>query len=146
MFEQNNLEKGNTIILSPYANTVVGYSVDFWIQLSEKLSEKGYCICTNCGANEKEIPGTKRFSFGFEIAQKVLDYAGFFIAVRNGFCDIVCNSDAKKIIIYPIYNLFNSDVYEFCSLKKMGIGKNYIELQWRYEKYEELGNIVLKYL
>lgn len=146
LFEQNNLEKGNTVILSPYANTVVGYSVDFWIELSEKLNEKGYCVCTNCGRNEKAIPGTKRFSFGLEIAQKVLDYAGFFIAIRNGFCDIVCNSDAKKIIIYPIYDLFNSDVYEFCSLKKMGIGKNFIELQWKYEKYEELGNIVLKYL
>lgn len=146
LFEQNNLQLGKTVILSPYANTVVGYPTTFWVHLSEELKKRGYSVCTNCGKDELTIPGTKRLCFDLEKAQKVLDYAGYFIAIRNGFCDIVCNSEAKKIIIYPIYNIFNSDVYEFCSLKKMGIGKNVIEIEWRYEKYEELERTVLEQL
>lgn len=146
LFKDYGLEPYNTVILSPYANTIVGYPIDFWIDLSEKLKEKGYCVCTNCGGNEKEIPGTIRFSFGLEIAEKVLDYAGYFIALRNGFCEIVCHSTAKKILIYPIYDIFNSNVYDFCSLKKMGIGRNYIEIKWKYSNYKKLEEKMLTIL
>lgn len=138
----NGLKPEKTVILSPYANTVIGFPVEFWTNLSQKLKEKKYFVCTNCSGSEREIPGTVRLSFGLEIAEAVLNMAGYFVAIRNGFCDIVSNSTAKKIIIYPIYPLFNSDVYEFCSLKKMGIGRNFVEIQWKYNKYDELVRII----
>ena len=144
IFLENKLKPEKTVILSPYANTVIGFPTEFWIGLASKLKEKGYCVCTNCSGDEKEIMGTIRLSVGLDIVEAVLNEAGYLIAMRSGFCDIVSNSDAYKIIIYPLYYLFNSDVYEFCSLKKMGIGKNYTEIQWRYERYDELAECILK--
>lgn len=146
LFEQQNLRKGKTVILAPYANTVIGYPQTFWIELADRLTEEGYDVCTNCNGTEKEIIGTKRLEFKLEIAERVIDYAGYFIGLRSGFCDIICNSSARKVILYPIYYIFNSDLYEFCSLKKMGVGKNYIEIQWKYDKFEELKNIIINNL
>lgn len=142
-FEQNGLLPHRTIVFSPYANTEVGYPIQFWEQLADELKKKGYAVCTNCSGREREIPGTVRASFGLELAENFVTYAGYFIAVRSGFCDIVCNSSAKKIIIYPVYKLFNTNIFDFCSFQKMGIGKNYEELKWNYSNLEQLSDKVI---
>ncbi len=132
-FKEKGLQKGKTLIISPYANTILGYKIEFWMNISEKMKKKGFFVCTNCSGREKEIPGTVKLNFSLEMAEEVIDYAGYFLGLRSGFCDIICNSIAPKFIIYPDYKIFNSNVYEFCSFSKMKIGKNIKEFCWGYQ-------------
>lgn len=138
LFEKNGLQEGKTVILSPYANTIIGYPISFWIKIAEELKKAGFSVCTNCNGSEPEIPGAPALHFSLESAQAVTEYAGYFIGLRSGFCDIICNSSAFKLIIYPEYEIFNTDVYTFCSFERMKIGKNYKEIKWNYENTDAL--------
>lgn len=101
-FEKNNLKKGKTVILSPYANTVISIPDQIWIAIAEKLSQKGYCVCTSC-AGEKEEPvlGTKAVNFPVDAACHIAEAAGYFIGLRSGLCDIIMKADCRKVILYP---------------------------------------------
>lgn len=138
IFLDNNLQVGKTVVLSPYANTVIGYDKSFWEGLNNFFVKKGYSVCTNCGPDEHEIEGTSRVYVDLICAEQFLDLAGYFVGLRSGFCDIICNSSANKIIIYPIYRIFNSNLYEFCSFEKMGIGQNITEIKWKHTRLNEL--------
>lgn len=144
LFDHYNLCPHNTVIISPYANTILGYSKEFWLHLVQQLKGEGFNVCTNCSGREKPLANTIAFSFPLEIAEEVADYAGYFLGLRSGFCDLICNSIAYKCIIYPDYPIFNSNVYDFCSLKKMNIGKNYKEICWAYDDLNTLQLIIIK--
>lgn len=144
LFKENKLIPGKTVIISPYANTVIGYSLSLWSSITLKLNEMGYTVCTNCNGREEELPGTIRLSYPIDKAESVVNYAGFFVAIRNGFCDIICNTECKKIIIYPIYEIFNSTLFDFCSFTKMNIGRNIEEIQWGYDNLNILAEHVIK--
>ena len=98
---------------------------------------------TQCAGREKPIKGAKSFPFPLEKAEAVLDYAGYFLGLRSGFCDLICNSEAFKYVINPDYPIFNSNVYEFCSFYKMNIGKNIKEICWGYEDMKTLQECVI---
>lgn len=139
----HQLRQGKTVIISPYANTVIGYPTSFWILLIQKLIGLGFSVYTNCNGSEPEITGAPALDFPLEIAEQVLNYAGFFVGIRSGFCDIICNTSAYKVIIYPEYEIFNSSVYDFCSFEKMKIGKNFKEIQWDYSSLNKLCEIII---
>lgn len=143
LFDKYNLEQGNTVIVSPYANTIIGYEPLFWEQIVDELIKIGFTVCTNCAGREKPIKGAKSFPFPLEKAEAVLDYAGYFLGLRSGFCDLICNSKAFKYIINPDYPIFNSNVYEFCSFYKMNIGKNIKEICWGYEDIKTLQECII---
>lgn len=144
LFTEHQLQPGNTVIISPYANTIIGYAPDFWERVTDKLKQWGFTVCTNCSGKEKALPGTVRLSFPLEIAQEVLDYAGYFVGLRSGFCDIICNSAAFKCVLYPDYPIFNSNVYAFCSFEQMRIGRNYKEICWDYQDLPILADLTVK--
>lgn len=143
MFEQHDLKRGNTVIISPYANTIIGYEPLFWEKVVEKLKKEGFDVCTNCAGREKAINGAKAFPFPLELAEAVLNYAGYFLGLRSGFCDLICNAEAFKYIIYPDYLIFNSNVYEFCSFEKMKIGRNIKEICWDYDDMNMLQKCIV---
>ncbi|MFR1017841.1 MAG: hypothetical protein ACLS5Z_05940 [Clostridium fessum] len=143
LFDKFELEEGNTVIISPYANTIIGYEPLFWEQIVVELIKKGFTVCTNCAGREKPIKGAKSFPFPLEKAEAVLDYAGYFLGLRSGFCDLICNSEAFKYVINPDYPIFNSNVYEFCSFYKMNIGKNIKEICWGYEDMKTLQECII---
>jgi hypothetical protein len=128
IFTFNGLIDGKTVILSPIAKTCIGYSDAFWKNLAQELKFRGFVVCTNTIEKKDVIEGTIPIFFSFQNSEAVLNRAGLFIALRSGLCDVVCNTECKKIILYPEYRIFNSSLYDFCSLEKMGIGKNYIEI------------------
>lgn len=146
LFASYHLKPGNTVILSPYANTIIGYSPEFWNKLVNRLKASGFLVCTNCSGREPPLVGTKQLPFPLEIAEEVVDYAGYFVGLRSGFCDVICNSIAFKCFLYPDYPIFNSNIYSFCSFTKMKIGQNYKDICWDYEDLELLQNLVLKSL
>lgn len=144
ILQTNNFETNNTIILSPYANTIMGYSLEFWSELANKLKELGFNVFTNCVGREPIIPNTSPISFPLNIAEQVIQKAGYFIGLRSGFCDVICNSEAFKCIIYPDYPIFNSNVYAFCSFSNMKVGNNIKEICWGYEDLNTLKELIIK--
>lgn len=142
--EEAGVEKGNSVIISPYAKSLVGFDKNVWKQIADKLISSGFKVFTNCADNEIEIEGTARLSFPINEAFGVVEYAGYFVGIRSGFCDVISETNSKKILIYPDYNQFNGlGTYEFCSLAAMGFGKNYIEHKLKFEDGESLAEIVL---
>lgn len=122
----------NTIIISPYANSVKIYSDRFWIRLIDKLRKIGFQVIVNCGKQEKSF-GCERIFFYYKDAKSILEYAGYFIGLRSGLCDIVSSIDCIKVVLYPRllpkpnYSEHRSDM-QFCSLKTLGLCKDVIEL------------------
>ncbi|HBI62323.1 MAG TPA: hypothetical protein DDY31_14105 [Lachnospiraceae bacterium] len=128
LFERKKLRQGRTVILSPYAGSFVSeMGKEEWVRIAKQLKERDYDICTNCiGELEKPIEGTTPIHFPYYEAVSVLEYAGGFIALRSGLCDIVSSAKCKMVIIYEAG--FNAASYEYFSLQKMGLREEVIEL------------------
>lgn len=133
LFDSLNLPEGRTIIIAPYAGSFESsVSIELWQKLTKLLKIKGYSVCTNCyGEKEIPIPGTKSVIFPYESAIDVLEYAGGFIALRSGLCDIVSSAKCQMVIIYE--NGFNASRYEFFSLKKMGLNSCANEVVYAFD-------------
>lgn len=112
------------MILAPYAGSFVSeIPIGFWEKLALRLREQGYSVCTNCAA-DKEVPvrGTIPVTFPYSWAVDFVDFAGVFVALRSGLCDIVSSSNAKMVILYE--DGFNASSLEYFGLVNMGIGES----------------------
>lgn len=137
VFREKDLLVGNTVILSPYSNTLADLPDGFWEGLAEKLMREGLAVCTNSGGDtEPAVKGTVAVSVSLEIAPQFVEKAGYFVGVRSGFCDIVSGTKARKIILYDARNrFFNSSAYEYFNLKAMGLCDDAVEIQ--FERADE---------
>ena len=119
-----SIPKGKTVIMAPYANTVGNIEIEIWEKMVNKLKQKGYDVYTNSiGENEPAINGSKAISFSIEEAVSLVEYAGCFIALRSGLCDVISTAKARKIVLYPdrgaeFFNInkmgLSSDIKEYC--------------------------------
>lgn len=139
IFKEKGLEYGNTVILSPYSNTLADLPLELWENIAKDLLDRGMIVCTNSsGESEPAILNTISLFFPIGIASQFVEKAGYFIGVRSGFCDIISSADAKKIILYDAKNRFyNCSAYEYFSLKKMQLSDDVVELQY----YENSGDL-----
>lgn len=129
LFKQNHLQKGKTVIIAPYAGSFrSSIGVGTWKVIIDILHRKGYSVCTNCFGVEQPLPETTVIQFPYEQVVNVIEYAGYFIGVRSGLCDIASLAKCCKIILYES-NFLASD-YEFFSLRKMGICKDVLEYDY----------------
>ncbi len=129
---KNNLRKGKTIIISPYATTLADLPGTFWEKLVVRLIKLGYMVCTNIGSEyETAVENTTPIFFPLSIAPQVVEYAGYFVGVRSGLCDVISSSQAKKIILYGHTNWFyNCRAYEYFSLNKMKLCNDAVEIEF----------------
>lgn len=127
-FEENHLIPGKTVVISPYAGHFVADIPDNeWVRIVEELKRKGYTVCTNTGGpNEHAIPGTVAPFIELQDCVEFVDTAGYFIGVRSGFCDLICNSECKKTIIYETGAPAGDIV--FFGFNSMKLGKNIREV------------------
>ena len=131
-FHDKGLCAGHTVVFAPYAGSFVSeIPIAFWETLASQLKEYGYSVCTNC-SNEKEIPikDTIPVIFPYSWAVDFIDYAGGFVALRSGLCDVVSSSKAKMVILYE--NGFNASSIEYFGLSRMGLNSRVKEIV--YEK------------
>ena len=129
LFDQNHLQKGKTVIIAPYAGSFQSsIGSETWKALVEILHKRGYSVCTNCYGDEKPLLGTIAIQFPYEQVVNVIEYAGSFIGIRSGLCDIASSAKCRKIILYES-NFLASD-YEFFSLSKMGICEEVLEYDY----------------
>lgn len=133
LFDQNHLQKGKTVIIAPYAGSFQS-SIDIgtWKELIDILYQKGYSVCTNCFGTEMPLPSTLAIQFPYEQVINVIEYAGYFVGVRSGLCDIASNANAKITVIYE--EGFLASDYEFFSIKKMGLNDEIHEIIYNEKK------------
>ncbi len=144
--EKYALKKGRTVILAPYATTLTDMPNSFWEAIATKLRADGWEVCTNCGQDEESvIAGTKDVFFPLDIAPQFIAWAGMFIGVRSGLCDVISGADAKKIILYDNANyFFASPAYEYFSLRKIGLSDEAVEICYDNQNLDEVRNRVLQ--
>ncbi|WP_026521609.1 hypothetical protein [Butyrivibrio sp. VCB2001] len=136
-FASKGLIPGKTIILSPYAGFFKScIETSVWEQLTERFIESGYTVATNSsGDNEPVIRGSVPVFFPYTCAERFLEYAGGFIALRSGLCDIVSRAKCRIVIVYEKKN--NMAPMHTFSIKRMGLNTDVEELE-HFENDEEL--------
>ena len=126
--------QNKTVILSPYAYCVKQLPAIFWILLGKDLQKRGYKVFVMLDKeNEKNEFGFKSTFFSYSESKAFLEYAGHFIGLRSGFCDIISYVDCHKIILYPQRpKCFDGSVHradlDYSSLVNMELSKTSVEL------------------
>jgi len=96
-----DMPKGKTIILSPYAKSVVELPTEFWETLVMEYSAKGYSLYTNIVADEQPISGTVPLRLPICQMVPAVEYAGTFIGIRSGLCDVLNTANCRKTVVFP---------------------------------------------
>jgi len=112
------IAKGRTVILSPYAKSMVTLPDTFWQTLAETYRQEGYLVCTNVAGDEKPVSGTRPLSIPIAQVVSAAEYAGLFIGIRSGLCDILATARCRKIVVFPdcFYSTTNVKVEAFFDL------------------------------
>lgn len=149
-YEKLGVVKGRTVIISPFAYSVKKGHSDFWQTIIDELAKLEYRVFVNVD-DELEInsfTNCRKIFFPYSEAKVLLEYAGFFLALRSGLCDILSDIDnCKRIILYPIikkpYDLaIHRSVHDFCNFECMHystrnlveIASEYFEDFWDYDE------------
>lgn len=109
------LVRGKSAILSPYAKSMVMLPMKFWQEKVRQLKLEGWCVYTNVCDQENPIQGTIPLSYPIKDMVEVVEYAGCFVGIRSGLCDVLTIAECKKEIVYPkcSYSTTGMTVKEF---------------------------------
>lgn len=141
LFKENGLKRGKTVILSPYAQTLLNHDFSLWEKIADIFKEKGYSVCTNsAGESEPPVKGTVALKFPLEDAKFIVEYAGYFIGLRSGLCDLIITSESRKVILY-----FKKLDLHF-SFKGMGLTGDYLEILMEEKTEEDIINDLIMYI
>lgn len=110
---EDNLTKNRTIILFPYAKTVLGVDELLWKRIILGLTKSGFEIVVNDEGDNEFLPKQKNIlrikkSLDDVLTPSLKCYG--IISLRSGICDFLSFSDRKMVVLYPdqtSYNLFN---------------------------------------
>lgn len=148
LFKAFFLKSKKTVLLCPYANSLIGFPSIFWEKLVNKLIEKGFTVCTNsCGINEPAIKGSCAVYIPYKYLKTFASEAGFIISYRSGFSDIISEIPCKKIILYSKQKIYNfmgglGSSYDYFSLKNMGLCLDAIEYEFKMKNEKSIKNAI----
>lgn len=123
VWENRGIVKNKTVLISPEANSVTQLPVWFWNCIIKELQQKGFHCVVNC--NHPTLYCCENFFPSYTESVPVLEFTGYFLGIRSGFCDIISTAKCKKIIIYPKvqdkinYSEHRSEI-EFSGFVEMG--------------------------
>lgn len=128
----NGLRPGRTVILAPYARSLVhGHDEQFWNSLAADLTARGYDVCTSgFGPEEPAVAGTVLLQFPFSQAVQFVESAGFFVGLRSGLCDVISPARAVKVILHERGPWFKTSMFEMFSLNAMDLCDDAVELEF----------------
>lgn len=120
------LQEGRTVIVSPNAYSVKKLPEWFWEKVAVELQAKGYKVFVNLNPAAELNPfrSMEPVFFPYDECEAILRYAGYFLALRSGLCDIVAQVPCRKIILYPSeirqpdYSVHRSSL-DFASLRSL---------------------------
>ena len=101
--ELERIRKGKSVIFAPYAKSVTALRPEIWRRIVEYYLEKGYECYTNVVGGELPLPDTQAISPEISEVRSVVEYAGTFIGLRSGLCDILRTACGNKTALYPDY-------------------------------------------
>ena len=112
------IPKGKSVILSPYAKSVVELPNKFWEEIAIEYSNQGYKVYTNTRDCEQSICGTEPLNIPISQIKSAVEYAGTFIGIRSGLCDVLHTADCRKIVVFPdcFYSTTPHKVKDFFAL------------------------------
>ena len=129
-YRRYGIVKTKTVILAPYAKSVEVLPESLWRDIAALLANRGFTVLTNSsGESEPPVVGTRSVLFPLFAAKEILDYAGFFIGIRSGICDIISPSSCGKVILYP-YMEGRFKTIQYYSLKLIPGSVNFYELEY----------------
>lgn len=100
----DSIPSGRSVIFSPYAKSVVAIDSKVWSSAVQYYVAAGYKCFTNVVGDELPLEGTEAISPSLLEMKSVIERAGTFVGIRSGLCDIIRETKAKKIALYPDYN------------------------------------------
>lgn len=138
-FGRLGLHPGLTVIIAPFAYSIVAQPPKiFWQVLVSRLREAGYDVAVNARTEYETnfLPDVPVMSYELSDSLAYLEYAGAFVSMRSGFCDVTSKAKCHKVILYPEYEGIDyerhrSDIH-FGGLKNMGLCDDAWELEYRY--------------
>ncbi len=126
-----------TVLIAPYANTLVPLPSDFWPKLVKRLQEKGYKVLTNVASDsDVAIDGTEPIFVPYSKLVSFVDNIGAFIGLRSGMCDIMSLTKGKMAVIYRGRMYSGVTSKDFFGLSNMGLKEDNI-LEIDYGEYVE---------
>lgn len=142
------LIKGKTVILAPYANSIEELPIQFWELLVERLLAYNYYVFTNIIGTQKPVKKSKAIEIPLNQIGNYLDYAGYFVSLRSGLCDVAGRSMCKKIVLFREQNYINhSPQIEFFDLYAEDISINVVQFLYKdnffLENIDNVVNIIL---
>ena len=113
------LDERKSVIISSDAKSVVGIPSEFWTDIIKEYKKNGFSVYTNVVKNEKPLEDTIPISIPIGEMISAVEYAGYFIGIRSGLCDIIMTANCEKIVIFPDvhYSITNVKVYDFFKLE-----------------------------
>lgn len=103
------IRKGRAVIISPYAKSVPALPQDLWKDIVVDYKENGYQCFTNISGGEEPLPGTEGISPQIAELKSVVEWAGTFIGLRSGLCDVIQYADCRKLAVYPDYHYCDTE-------------------------------------
>ena len=100
----DSIPEGEAVIFSPYAKSVTAIEQRVWDKAVNYYITSGFKCYTNVIDDEKPIYRTEAISPSLLEMRSVVERAGTFVGIRSGLCDILRETRAKKIALYPDYN------------------------------------------
>lgn len=97
----DSMEKGNAVVLSPYAKSVAGVRHQVWREIISYFQRKGAQVYTNVSGEEEPLPGTFPLRVSLMELQSAVEWAGTFIGLRSGLCDVIKEAHCRKIVLFP---------------------------------------------
>ena len=97
----SRLVEGKTVIISPCAKSIVQMPRLFWERLAWEWRSNGFLVCTCVSGKEKPVKGTVPISVPLCQMASTVEYAGCFIGLRSGLCDIIHTARCRKILVFP---------------------------------------------
>jgi hypothetical protein len=95
------LQKGHSVILAPCAKSVTQLPAVFWENLAAEWRSRGSEVFTSVYGGETPIRGTAPLVLPLNQMAAAAEYAGTFVGLRNGLCDVVHAAKCRKIVVFP---------------------------------------------
>ncbi|WP_313186528.1 hypothetical protein [Lacrimispora sp.] len=112
------LKKERSVIISPYAKSVVGIPESFWEKIIGQYMDRGFTVYTNVAGDERPLYGTKPMEIPIDEMISAVEYAGHFVGIRSGLCDVIQSAACEKTVVFSdaFYSVTNTKISDFFAL------------------------------
>lgn len=90
-----------TVLMAPYAKSVVPVPWSFWERTAERHASHGDAVATLVHGDQDPVRGTLALKIPIPELIGAVEHAGTFIGLRSGLCDVVHTARARKVHVFP---------------------------------------------